>query len=186
MEGPLWANATVASSNNRPQIEIGLCNSESAAEQRQNTLRAVDRMPGGKARFVVQSIGLCVLRRGPRAELQGEFAPVPLKQADFTAKMANVKCPQSISFGSGEPQIEAGLQVAEIPCAPQSLRLGIVKVAIPTTPRKPSEFRLGLDCLSSSRPQSTRSRLPEEQFPQGTQHPLRQGQVIRDSAGERS
>jgi hypothetical protein len=48
--------------------------------------------------------------------------------------MANVKCPQSISFGSGEPQIEAGLQVAEIPCSPQSLRLGIVKVAIPTTP----------------------------------------------------
>jgi len=56
-------------------------------------------MPGGKARFVVQSIGLCVLRRGPRAELQGEFAPVPLKQADFTAKMANVKCPQASVLG---------------------------------------------------------------------------------------
>ena len=50
------------------------------------------------------------------AELQGGFAPVPLKQADFTSKMANVKRPQALVLGRAEPHIEACLQVAEIPC----------------------------------------------------------------------
>jgi len=82
--------------------------------------------------------------------------------------MANVKRPQALVLGRAEPHIEACLQVAEIPCSPQSLGrygVGIVKVAIPTNSRELSEFRLGLDCLSSSGPKSTRNRLPEEQFP---------------------
>src|SRR5713101_8114581 len=105
MDEPLWANATGASSNKKPHIEIVLCIYPPSFSSGWRICCRIAakypsccRSPCVETKLVVVDWSGC-LGRESQGRASVEFVPVPLKQAHFTPDKTNVKYPQTNCSG---------------------------------------------------------------------------------------